>query len=107
MEWFGASWQARYDSPPMPHVIGRNARRGDSALLTRTILGLLLSGALGGGAWGCAAEPPPQRPNLLLVTVDTLRADRLACYGGDPTVATGICSLASPGTRFAWAFSAA
>jgi arylsulfatase A-like enzyme len=34
-----------------------------------------------------------ERPNLLLVMVDTLRADSLACYGG-PVAAPAMCSLA-------------
>ena len=54
----------------------------------------------------CDAAPVGP-PNLLLVTIDTLRADSLACYGGEPDVGTGICSLADGGTRFAWAFAAA
>jgi arylsulfatase A-like enzyme len=54
----------------------------------------------------CAREPESP-PNLLLVTVDTLRADRLACYGGPRDVGSGICALADSGTRFAWAFSTA
>ena len=57
-------------------------------------------------AAGCSREPEGP-PDLLLVTVDTLRADRLACYGGPPDVGTAICGLADGGTRFAWAFSAA
>jgi arylsulfatase len=44
-------------------------------------------------------------PNLLLVTVDSLRADFLACYGGDPTVGVSMCALADHGTRYPWAFS--
>jgi arylsulfatase len=44
-------------------------------------------------------------PNLLLVTVDSLRADFLACYGGDPTVGVRMCALADDGTRYPWAFS--
>ncbi len=51
--------------------------------------------------------PPSGPPNLLLITIDTLRADRLACYGGKPDVGTAICALADGGTRFAWAFAAA
>jgi arylsulfatase A-like enzyme len=59
----------------------------------------------------CFASACPGRPdappNLLLITIDTLRADRLACYGGPPDVGEAICALADGGTRFAWAFSAA
>jgi arylsulfatase len=47
------------------------------------------------------------RPNILLVTVDTLRADALACYGGDPEVGRAACAVADGGTRYTWAFSTA
>ncbi len=41
----------------------------------------------------------PTRPNVLLISVDTLRADRLGCYGGRvPT--PGIDALARRGARF-------
>lgn len=66
--------------------------------LARLTLALLL--------WSTScAEPGP--PNLLLITVDTLRADRLACYGGPAGVGREICALADSGTRFQWAFSTA
>src|SRR5262245_10713624 len=58
-------------------------------------------------ALSACGTPPSGPPNLLLITIDTLRADRLACYGGEPDVGTAICALADGGTRFAWAFSAA
>jgi arylsulfatase A-like enzyme len=38
-------------------------------------------------------ETLADRPNLLLIMVDTLRADALACYGG-PVAAPAMCSLA-------------
>jgi arylsulfatase A-like enzyme len=57
--------------------------------------------------WSVACTGAAERPDLLLITVDTLRADRLACYGGPPDVGTEICALADGGTRFAWAFSTA
>jgi len=57
-------------------------------------------------ALGCTSQVD-DRPSLLLITVDTLRPDRLACYGGDPAVGTGICALANHGTRFVWSFSPA
>jgi arylsulfatase A-like enzyme len=47
---------------------------------------------------------PPQ-PNILLITVDTLSADRLSCYGGPPDVGLAICELGEGGTRYRWAFS--
>lgn len=49
----------------------------------------------------------PALPNLVLVTIDTLRPDRLACYGGPEHVGTGLCALGIRGTRFVWAFAPA
>ena len=57
-------------------------------------------------AMGCGAVSPAAT-DLLLITIDTLRADRLACYGGPPDLGRAICDLAEEGTRFAWAFSTA
>jgi arylsulfatase len=57
-------------------------------------------------ALGCTSHGD-ERPALLLITVDTLRPDRLACYGGPPDIGTGICAIAEQGTRFVWSFSPA
>ena len=32
------------------------------------------------GISACRPEPVPSRPNILLITLDTVRADRLGCY---------------------------
>jgi arylsulfatase A-like enzyme/Tfp pilus assembly protein PilF len=40
------------------------------------------------------------RPNLLLVSIDTLRADRLGCYGYDKIRTPHIDQLAAEGVRF-------
>jgi arylsulfatase A-like enzyme len=53
---------------------------------------------------GCGGAPSP---NLLLVSIDTLRADRLACYGGPAQAGVALCALAEHGTRYAWAFATA
>jgi arylsulfatase A-like enzyme len=53
-----------------------------------------------------AAPPAPaalaERPNLILVMVDTLRADHLSCYGGEHAVETpNLCRVATDGgTRY-------
>jgi hypothetical protein len=47
------------------------------------------------------------RTSLLLITIDTLRADRLACYGGNPETGRELCRLANEGRRFIWAFATA
>ncbi|HOW84575.1 MAG TPA: sulfatase-like hydrolase/transferase [Candidatus Aminicenantes bacterium] len=47
----------------------------------------------------------PARPNLLLVTVDTLRPDRLGCYGSSHLQTPAIDRLAASGVLFARAFA--
>lgn len=46
----------------------------------------------------------PARPNLLLVTIDTLRADRLGCYGYAPARTPHIDRTAREGARFQSAY---
>lgn len=48
---------------------------------------------------GCSA-PPPEHPNVLLITVDTLRVDRISCYGGPQGNTPHIDTLARRGVRF-------
>jgi len=52
-----------------------------------------------------AAPRPTPRPNLLLVTIDTLRPDHLHCYGYDQIQTPSIDSLASDGIRFEQAYT--
>ena len=60
---------------------------------------VLLTGCRAGGA------PPGPRasPNVLLVTIDTLRADRVGCYGHRSAVTPHLDGLAARGVRFATA----
>lgn len=88
---------ARLTRSPIP----RAARAPAAA----TCAGLLLLAVACGGSKPDSGKA--RSPNLLLVTVDTLRADRLACYGGEPGVGEFLCSLADEGTRFEWAFATA
>jgi choline-sulfatase len=53
---------------------------------------------------GCHRQPPPTAENLVVVTIDTLRADRLGVYGGE--VATpNLDRIANAGAFFRHAFS--
>lgn len=58
-------------------------------------------------AAGCsrAPAPPPVPPSVLLVTIDTLRADRLGCYGDRDARTPALDGLAREGVRFENAFS--
>lgn len=48
---------------------------------------------------------PKDRYNILLISVDTLRADRLGCYGASAVETPAMDRLAADGVRFANAFS--
>ena len=45
------------------------------------------------------------RPNIVLLTIDTLRADRLGCYGNNAHLTPNIDRLANSGVRFEQAIS--
>lgn len=66
----------------------------------------LLAGALlaACGASGPAVEPLPAPSNILLITIDTLRADRLSGYGYPRQTSPVLDRLAAAGVRFdqAW-----
>lgn len=52
-----------------------------------------------------AVPRPAARPNLLLVTIDTLRPDHLHCYGYNEIQTPSIDSLAADGIRFEQAYT--
>jgi choline-sulfatase len=43
---------------------------------------------------------PPRQPNVLLITIDTLRWDHLGCYGAEYAATPVLDGLAARGTRF-------
>ena len=51
------------------------------------------------------AAPPPKKPDVFLVTIDTLRADHVHCYGYDRVQTPAIDALARDGVRFTQAFT--
>ncbi len=52
---------------------------------------------------GCAGEQP--RPDIILVSIDSLRADHLGCYGYRPETSPFMDQLAAEGVRFENAIS--
>jgi arylsulfatase len=69
----------------------------------RLLLALLLGASLGG--CGPAAESGPRARHLVLVTVDTLRADRLGAYGWERARTPAIDALAAVSIRFDRAYA--
>ena len=61
-----------------------------------------------GLTWGISQEPQPNRaplPDIILVTIDTLRADHVHCYGDDQIDTPALDGLAQDGIRFQEAFT--
>lgn len=72
-----------------------------AALRTRARALLLLAACAALG--GCSGDP---RPNLVLVTIDTLRADRVSAYGYELPTTPEIDALAAQGVLFERAIAA-
>ncbi len=89
--------------PPMTHRprAAHPRRRAPAALVAAA---LAAAGLLCGGA--CARAPQTaERANVLLVTLDTVRADRVGCYGARGVETPALDRLAREGVRFAQASS--
>jgi choline-sulfatase len=65
-----------------------------------TIFALATLTWAGGCRSGATLPSTPDRPNVLLVTIDTLRADHVGCYGFKDASTPTIDALASRGVRF-------
>jgi choline-sulfatase len=51
------------------------------------------------------AQSSKQQPDIYLITIDTLRADHVHCYGDANAQTPGLDALAQDGTRFSQAFT--
>lgn len=69
---------------------------------SRIVLAAFVAGLL------CSVAPAAEKagPNVVVITIDTLRADHLACYGYKRIKTPNIDQLAKSGVRFANAFTA-
>jgi arylsulfatase A-like enzyme/Tfp pilus assembly protein PilF len=74
-----------------------------------TLLGTLLVAFLGAAAWGQnsahASAPRNSLPDVYLITIDTLRADHVGCYGYKQVETPALDALAADGVRFTEAFT--
>jgi arylsulfatase A-like enzyme len=84
------------DSSPAP-------RSPLSSILPAAAAVLVLAGVLSGCRHSASApeiEPLPAKSNILLITVDTLRADHLSAYGYPRKTSPALDALAASGVRF-------
>ena len=63
---------------------------------------IVVAAAIGVAAWlGCRAlSGPATKPNILLISIDTLRADTLGCYGYPRDTSPNLDALAGQATLF-------
>jgi arylsulfatase len=76
---------------------------------SRIAAALIAVAAVAVAAWAVATGQVRlgvAKPNVLLVTVDTLRADALGCYGAGPGASPGVDALAAGGVVFERAIAA-
>src|SRR5689334_7618988 len=66
-------------------------------------VGLFLSGFL--SASGSTLPPKPPASDIFLITIDTLRADHVHCYGYANGSTPALDALAKDGVQFSWAFT--
>lgn len=98
----------RFEAGPAGQAKLRNPSRWP-ANSVRLVLVLCILGGLAFLAWTQWPAPPvaDARPNILLVTLDTVRADRIGAYGHGAAETPNLDSLAREGVRFADATSQA
>jgi arylsulfatase A-like enzyme/Flp pilus assembly protein TadD len=77
------------------HSDNRNHLSGHSWLFPALIALILL-----GGFTACRRSLKPDRYNVLMVTLDTTRADRIGCYGYPQALTPVLDQLAREGVRF-------
>ena len=80
-----------------------------NSTLQRLLLGVVAAAVVGGAtilAYSQLSDRSPQSPNLIVITVDTLRQDHLGCYGSD-TRTPALDKLAAEGFRFRDSFAVA
>jgi len=71
------------------------------SLLASAILPLLIGPFVGAQS---ARQESSSRPNILLISLDTLRRDHLHCYGYDRPTSPCVDKLASEGIVFEWCY---
>lgn len=78
---------------------------GKTIISYKTALFGLAVVAFGAAVWHFGTSRPAKKPHVVLMIIDTLRADRLSCYGYPLGTSPEIDRYASEGVRFANAIS--
>jgi arylsulfatase A-like enzyme len=82
-------------------------RMGSAMLRNITVAGIIFLAVLNAWAWWATGTAKNNRPNVILISVDTLRADHLEIYGYGNQTAPNVATLAAAGQVFTNACSQA
>ncbi len=94
----------RFRREGLPASLGRSARVTVTVAIAVFTLATLAASYRGLAVAG-ALPPPPGSPNILLISIDALRPDRLGCYGHSRETSPTIDRLAREGAVFETAIS--
>ncbi|MCH7959788.1 MAG: sulfatase [Candidatus Hydrogenedentes bacterium] len=86
----------------------RNDNLAPEGTNRRAFLKTSIQASLAAGLWvagGCATAPRPSLPNVLLITLDTTRFDRLSCYGYTLPTSPNLDALAEQSVFYTRAYS--
>ncbi len=86
-------------------VIGWALMRRLAIFLGIALPATLLGTLLGTAAWAQPVAPKHSPPDVYLITIDTLRADHVGCYGYKQVETPALDALAADGVRFTEAFT--
>jgi arylsulfatase A-like enzyme/Flp pilus assembly protein TadD len=92
---------ARRPRPTCKHVSGRRASLPIAAALAAVVAFCALSLSVQGCRKG------DERPSVIIIIIDTLRADYVGCYGSPDAATPNIDRLATQGARFSQCITAA
>ncbi len=86
-------------------VIGWALMRRLAIFFAIAVSGTLLGALLGTVVWAQTSAPKHSPPDVYLITIDTLRADHVGCYGYKQVETPALDALAADGVRFTQAFT--
>ena len=106
----GWSWSRPPRGRGFLDVSIRGGQAGAVRRLARTCVGsLLVASLIAGAGVGCAPAPPPppppRPPDVFILLVDTLRADRVGAYGTSRRLTPFLDTLAARSAVFAHAYA--
>jgi arylsulfatase A-like enzyme len=90
----------------LPRLFAKSGKRGLNVFLCVFLSSLLYAGTPD-TSFADQLAPTPRRPNVVLIIIDTLRADHLSCYGYPQKTTPNIDALALQAVKYNHAYATA